>query len=101
MILSFLYVHPCVCVHACVLTCARMPVLNQWTSYEVLQLWYCRPFFLHYNIEFCKAIEIVSEQSHIRRCTTTHSKADIALMFRKIKVLQSDLRKLWNYAMKY
>jgi hypothetical protein len=40
-------------------------------------------------------VEIVSEWEYIRR--SIHSKANVVLMFGKIKVLQSEFQKLWIY----
>jgi hypothetical protein len=59
---------------------------------------YCLYQFKMYinYLEFCKIVEIVNEWKHQWGCTTAHSKAD-ALMAGKIKVLQPNLWKLWNY----
>jgi hypothetical protein len=45
-------------------------------------------------IKFCKEIEIVSEWEHLWGCTTTHLKANVAVMSVKIKVLRSDFTKV-------
>jgi hypothetical protein len=49
-------------------------------------------------IEFNKVIAIVSEWQHLQGCIPAHLKANNILMSGKIKVLQSALQKLRNYA---
>jgi hypothetical protein len=43
-------------------------------------------------------MEITSERNGVQGCTTAHSKANVTLMFGKIKALGSKVRKLRNYA---